>query len=384
MCSEYSWRKMGSYILLLISFLLVASCNQRESDNITIVNLNKNLEVITNRVRRLTLTGDLVKKKGTIEKVKISQIKIDWGDGVTSNFESRKGLNSIAKSHKYYSAGTYPIEVTVKDKMGRKTSKTIILIIDTAQEAQRQNFNLVYVPAGVHNYTEKSKPRTIAVYYDYYIGQYEVTTDQFVEFLNDRPVSADGKLQEIELIDMEASGVPIGHDGEGFFVKDGKSKQPVREVTWYGAVSYCNWLSERQGLAKAYNEQTKKLVTKYVSTLEGYRLPTVNEWEYAARGGKQGRDTIYAGSNKIDEVAWYREHNSDSYPFHQVGKKKPNELGIYDLTGNVWEWTYHSHFLTHHQRQALRNGFLEFDPRATAPPTASKELYGLRVVRTVK
>ena len=384
MLRKYSWKKTGSYILLVILSLTVTSCNQRESENIAIVNINKNLEVITNRVRRLTLTGDLVKKKGIIEKVKISRMKINWGDGVTSNFESRKGFDSISRSHKYYSAGTYPIEIIVKDKKKKKTSKTIILMIDARQTVQKQNSDLVYVSAGVHNYTKKSKPRTIAVYYDYYIGKYEVTTDQFVEFLNDRQVSANGKLQEVELIDMDAPRVPIGYNGQQFFVKDGKSKQPVREVTWYGAVSYCNWLSEKQGLAKAYNEQTKKLVTKYVSTLEGYRLPTANEWEYAARGGEQGTDTIYAGSNKINEIAWYREHNSDSYPFHQVGKKQPNELGIYDLTGNVWEWTYHSHFLTHHQRQALRNGFLEFDPRATAPPTASKELYGFRVVRTVK
>jgi formylglycine-generating enzyme required for sulfatase activity len=90
-------------------------------------------------------------------------------------------------------------------------------------------------------------------------------------------------------------------------------------------VEQVSWLEVQVFIAKL-NEATGK----------NYRLATETEWEYAARGGKNSKGYKYSGSNDIDEIAWYILNSEDKT--HPVGTKKPNELGIYDMTGNLWEW----------------------------------------------
>ena len=103
---------------------------------------------------------------------------------------------------------------------------------------------------------------------------------------------------------------------------------PVDNVTWDDAVKFCNKLSQREGLQQCY------VGDRFVGLqCTGYRLPTEAEWEYAARAGTTG--SRYSG---VDAVSWH-QGNSESKP-HAVGTKQPNAWGLYDMLGNVWEWTH--------------------------------------------
>jgi formylglycine-generating enzyme len=91
---------------------------------------------------------------------------------------------------------------------------------------------------------------------------------------------------------------------------------PMVNVSWDDAVAYCDWMSDKTGKI--------------------YRLPTEAEWEYAARGGKSGKGYKFSGSQSLDMAGWYEDNSGESA--RSVAQKRPNELGLYDMSGNAWEW----------------------------------------------
>jgi formylglycine-generating enzyme required for sulfatase activity len=100
-------------------------------------------------------------------------------------------------------------------------------------------------------------------------------------------------------------------------------------VSWWGGIYYCNWLSVKEGLPKAYDEDGNLLdkngnKTTDITEVEGYRLPTEAEWEFTARGGNESKGYKYAGSNDLNEVAWYG-NNSGGHT-HEVGIKNQTNL----------------------------------------------------------
>lgn len=211
----------------------------------------------------------------------------------------------------------------------------------------------------------------------FFIGKYEVTVEQYRTFVN----SSENKSKGRNAIRMPREPFWGWHDDH-----------PISNVTWTDAQAYCEWLSKKTG---------KK-----------YRLPKETEWEYAARGGNKSKGYIHAGSNKPEEVAWYDEkiidEQNEIYTGDEgtqpVGQLKPNELGIYDMSGNVWEWCQDKYKyyegntnkapvrgVSGNELRVLRGGSWYYDvkyARVTARDgpeiTYTNKNYGFRVARSVK
>src|SRR6056297_804541 len=215
---------------------------------------------------------------------------------------------------------------------------------------------------------EECKPlHPVTLTYDYYMGKTEVTFDAYDDYCRETRKEKPPSYR-VEYI-----------EGEWFRGQDmGRGSRPVIHVSWYDAIAYCNWLSEKEGLAKAYDTEGNILdingkPTTDITQVQGYRLPTEAEWEYAARGGhKNTQDYPFAGHTEISAVGWY-VHNSGEKEFtgiwepafveqlnmksQEVGLKTPNELGLYDMCGNVWEWCHDGYGSYTVERQGNPMGF---------------------------
>lgn len=178
----------------------------------------------------------------------------------------------------------------------------------------------------------------------FYTSKYSVTFDEYDRFCDDTIWSRP--------------------DDRGW----GRGSRPIISVDWYDAVAYCNWLSEKEGLELCYSGKGR--VTTCDFAVNGYRLPTEAEWEYAARGGPKGQGNIYAGSDDPDNVAWY-DSNSGGQT-HPRGQKQPNELGLYDMSGNLFEWCWDWY------DKAYYGSSPSSDPLGPPPPTGPFDLNRVR------
>jgi formylglycine-generating enzyme required for sulfatase activity/serine/threonine protein kinase len=170
---------------------------------------------------------------------------------------------------------------------------------------------------------ENEKPVHTVNMHSFSIGKYEVTVRQFLQFVNDTKYQTTADTLGFSWIYngkdwVKGNFVNWTYDIYGKLIEVSKMDLPVVHVSWMDAMNYCNWLSKR--------------------TNQKFRLPTEAEWEFAARGGNRSGRYLFSGSNDLNEVGWFDENSKNN--LSRGGQKQPNELGIYDMSGNAMEWCY--------------------------------------------
>lgn len=239
---------------------------------------------------------------------------------------------------------------------------------------------------------------------NYYIGSKEVTVSEFKAFIDDTGYITDaerfGSLVYVQGKFMKKSSVNWRFDETGKLRHPRDYDYPVIHVSWNDAIAYCNWLSSKHHLDLVYEFPSPNSYPILKKSANGYRLPTEAEWEYAANG--EGQNSIWAGTSQETILTKFANGRTTDDGFSMtspVGSFKPNNLNLYDMSGNVWEWVYNyysddysggNHFGPASGHLRTRKGgswydealLLRVSNRANNMPSECDAITGFRIART--
>ena len=228
----------------------------------------------------------------------------------------------------------------------------IILIFDllTACSTKHDTINIteVFVTGGnttIGNDIDCSIYQTTIP--DLYVSTYELTWDTMTKLLNIAISKKYVKIENNKIIPLiglfpQYNNVILEIDKNSNFLKVNSKNQieckisslnkPASNISWYGMALLCNVLSETNRYKPCYDLQSWEVIDK----TNGYRMPTFEEWEFLARGGNKSKSYKFSGSNKAQDVGWFAINSNNE--IHPVGLLQANEIGLYDMSGNVNEF----------------------------------------------
>lgn len=249
----------------------------------------------------------------------VTSLQVRWDFDSNGSWDSDWSVEKVV-THKYGEQGQFEVIMQVRDLDGNTSGKSKPITVGSGGSGVIP-LTFISITGGTFEMgctqsdqetcnTYDETPTRQVIVNAFQLSKYEITNQQFTDFLNVVGCSPDGSLGGERLIFIGAENCQITYSGGSFSAVFGNHNFPVTQVTWSGAVAFC---------------------TQY-----GGRLPTEAEWEFAAKGGNNPGNYTYSGSDNIIKVAWYA---FNSYAVnHDVGTKDPNQLDLYDMTGNAMEW----------------------------------------------
>jgi len=205
-----------------------------------------------------------------------------------------------------------------KENKSEKEENAITIKKNSSKNAIYSGMDLIFVKGGTfemgtNDESNDAQPEHTVRLSDFYLSKYEITNRQFCRFLNEYGSIhvKEGEYSYYTMFSFTDSIIKIQKSGAKWIPKQGYENHPVCMVNWLGANEYCKWY--------------------------GGSLPTEAQWEFAAKGGIYSKAYKFSGSNDINNVGWIEDNSEEKV--YEVGLKNPNEIGLYDMSGNLKEWT---------------------------------------------